>query len=108
MRDGTRRRTCWNGSAVRRVVIESIERAMRWGQLLRTVYLCDSFTLPDFRRPLYRTRGIRPCLAAPNLYSTATREARPAHRGADRHVRRIDPAHQLRDGLEHPAVMAWN
>jgi hypothetical protein len=24
------------------------------GQLLRTVYLCDYFTLPDFRRPLYR------------------------------------------------------
>jgi Tn3 transposase DDE domain len=46
-----------------------------------------------------RTRGIRPCLAAPNLYSTATLEARPARRGADRDVRRIDPAHQLRDGL---------
>ena len=24
------------------------------GQLLRTVYLCDYFTMPDFRRPLYR------------------------------------------------------
>jgi TnpA family transposase len=24
------------------------------GQLLRIVYLCDYFTLPDFRRPLYR------------------------------------------------------
>ncbi len=24
------------------------------GQLLRTVYLCDYSTLPDFRRPLYR------------------------------------------------------
>jgi TnpA family transposase len=24
------------------------------GQLLRTVYLCDCFTLPDFRRSVYR------------------------------------------------------
>jgi TnpA family transposase len=24
------------------------------GQLLRTIYLCDYFSLPDFRRPLYR------------------------------------------------------
>jgi TnpA family transposase len=29
------------------------------GQLLRTVYLCDYFALPDFRRPLYRGRNAK-------------------------------------------------
>jgi hypothetical protein len=53
--------------------------------------------------PDARTRRIRPCPAAPNLHSTATRQTRPTHRGVDRHVRRFDTTHQLRDGLEYAA-----
>jgi len=40
------------GSATRGDRIHRAGNAL--GQLLRTVYLCDYFTLPDFRRPLYR------------------------------------------------------
>ena len=40
------------GSAARGDRIYQAGHAL--GQLLRTVYLCDYFTLPDFRRPLYR------------------------------------------------------
>jgi Tn3 transposase DDE domain len=40
------------GSAARGDQIYRAGHAL--GQLLRTVYLCDYFTLPDFRRPLYR------------------------------------------------------
>jgi TnpA family transposase len=40
------------GSAARGDRIYQAGHAL--GQLLRTVYLCDYFALPDFRRPLYR------------------------------------------------------
>jgi len=40
------------GSAARGDRIHRAGHAL--GQLLRTVYLCDYFTMPDFRRPLYR------------------------------------------------------
>jgi Tn3 transposase DDE domain/Domain of unknown function (DUF4158) len=40
------------GSAARGDRIYQAGHAL--GHLLRTVYLCDYFTLPDFRRPLYR------------------------------------------------------
>jgi len=43
--------TCF-GSAARGDRIHRAGHAL--GQLLRTVYLCDYFRLPDFRRPLYR------------------------------------------------------
>jgi TnpA family transposase len=77
-----------------------------WDDLLRTVYLCDYFTLPDFRRPLYRVleRGesvhaLQRQICTQQL--PAKRGRRPEELIATSGALTLLTAHQLRDGLEY-------
>jgi TnpA family transposase len=79
------------------------------GQLLRTVYLCDYFTLPEFRRSVYQVLERGESVHA--LQRQIRTQSLPAERGRRAEeliaISGVSHArHQLCDGLEHAATAA--
>jgi hypothetical protein len=78
------------------------------GQLLRTAYLCDYFTLPDFRRSIYQVLERGESVHA--LQRQICSQALPAKRGRRaEELIATSGAHardQLCDGLEHASLAA--
>jgi len=91
----------WFGSAARGDRIYRAGHAL--GQLLRTVYLCDYFTLPDFRRSVYQVLERGESVHA--LQRQICTQALPAKRG-----RRAEELVATSGALTlvTNCVMAWN
>jgi TnpA family transposase len=78
------------------------------GQLIRTAYLCDYFTLPEFRRSVHQilSRGESVHALQRQICARAPGSPGSTDRGADFHLRGAELGEQLCDGLEYDETAA--